>query len=453
MGSEIIMHKKLRNKLCDLFDREDGGVIYLKGGSVASRYGTDYEHPFRQESNFMYLSGVDEPDFHLLLEPSTRIYYLFAPKRDAQFAVWHGHVYTLDEYRDQYQPDYIRYDNEISDVLNQLKPEKVYCLNEESAAAMLELGYKTDIETLGDYLAFARSKKTEEELDLMRHAGKISSEAHIEVLKTLRPGLMEYELKATFDYYHLRNGLTQEAYTGIYGSGINSAILHYVANNDRINDGDLFLIDAGYEYKGYAHDITRTYPANGKFTDDQAGVYDAVLKAHKECIKAIKPGIKMEDLHLMAARIMMEGLLEMGLIKGNVDEIIDKNIFALFFPHGLGHLLGLDTHDVGGYLKDMEKIDRPSLKYLRTRRTLEPGMVVTIEPGLYFVPALLEPAFNDPEKAPYLNIDKLKTMLDFGGVRIEDDIAVTADGYEDLTHVPKERKEIEAVMAKRHQGV
>jgi Xaa-Pro dipeptidase len=122
----------------------------------------------------------------------------------------------------------------------------------------------------------------------------------------------------------------------------------------------------------------------------------------------------------------------MGIIKGDLDEIIDKNIFALFFPHGLGHLLGLDTHDVGGYLKNMEKIDRPSLKYLRTRRTLEPGMVVTIEPGLYFIPALLNPAFEDPEKQPYLNIDKLKTMLDFGGIRIEDDIAVTEDGSRPL---------------------
>lgn len=447
------MHKNLRNKLCDLFNREDGGVIYLKGGTIASRYGTDYEYPFRQESNFLYLTGVDEPDFHMLLEPSTRICYLFAPNRDALYAVWHGHVYSLDDYKKRYQPDYIRYDVDLAGVLNQLKPDKVYCLNEASATEMRDMGYKTDSETLKDYLAFSRSTKTDDELELMRHAGKISSEAHIEVLKALHPGMMEYELKAVFDYYHLRNGLLQEAYNGIYGSGVNSAILHYVTNKDQVKNGDLFLIDAGYEYKGYAHDVTRTYPANGKFTKDQAGVYDAVLKAHNDCIKAIKPGVKMEDLHMMAARIMMEGLLDMGIIKGELDEIIEKNIFALFFPHGLGHLLGLDTHDVGGYLKNMEKIDRPSLRYLRTRRTLESGMVLTIEPGLYFIPALLKPAFEDPEKTPYLNVNKLRTMLDFGGIRIEDNIAVTDDDHEDLTHVPKERNEIETIMAKHHQTV
>ncbi len=448
------MHKKLRNRLCELFDREDGGIIYMKGAGVQSRYGTDYEYPFRQESDFLYLTGVYEADFHLLLEPATRICYLFAPKRDAQYAVWHGHVYTLDEYRQRYQPDYICYDTDLPDVLDRMKPEKVYCLNEEAAASMLELGYKTDMDTLRDHLDLARSQKTGEELDLMRYAGKISSEAHVEVLRALRPGMMEYELKAVFDYYHLRRGLTQEAYTGIYGSGVNSAILHYVANNDRINDGELVLIDAGYEYKGYAHDITRTYPANGRFTPDQAAVYDAVLEAHKSCIKAIRPGMRMEDLHLMAARIMMEGLLRAGIVMGDLDEIIEKSISALFFPHGLGHLLGLDTHDVGGFVKDEdeEESDRPGMKNLRTRRTLEPGMVVTIEPGLYFIPALLNPAFEDPEKASFLNVDRLKTMLDFGGIRIEDDIVVTEEGYEDLTNVPKEREEIEAIMRESREA-
>jgi Xaa-Pro dipeptidase len=438
-----------REKLSTLFDRDDDGVIYIKGASVASRYGTDYEFPFRQESNFLYLTGVNEPDFHLLIEPASNIYYLFAPKRDTQYAVWNGYVRPLDEYKEIYNPDYIRYDTEIEEVLKQLKPDKVYCLNIEQAADMNKLGYKTNIDTLPDALVDCRIIKSEWELDQMRYAGKITSLAHREVMKAIQPDMYEYQLKAVFDYTHLKNGLMQEAYTGIYGGGKNSAILHYVENSAQIKEGDLFLIDAGYEYNGYAHDVTRTYPANGKFTELQAGVYDAVLNAHKECIEASKPGMQMEELHMMAAKIMMQGLLDIGLVKGNLDEILDNNIFALFFPHGLGHFLGLDTHDVGGYPKGVDHIDRPGIKYLRVRRKLEPGMVITIEPGLYMVPALLEPALNNADQARYLNGDLLKTMYEFGGVRIEDNIVITEDGYEDLTDVPKDRDEIEELIGSK----
>ena len=441
------MLKEHRDKLCALFDRNDDGVIYIKGANVTSRYGTDFEYPFRQESNFLYLTGVDEPDFHLIIEPASNIYYLFAPKRDTQYAVWYGFIRSQDEYKEKYQPDYIRYDTDITAVLKQLKPDKVYCLNDEQASVIQKLGYQTNTESLKDALTYCRVIKSEWELDQMRYAGKITSAAHTEVLKALKPGMFEYELKAVFDDYHIRHGLMQEAYTGIYGSGINSAILHYVTNNSKIKDGDLFLIDAGYEYRGYAHDVTRTYPVNGKFTNIQAEMYEAVLKAHKDCIAAAKPGIQMEDLHMMAARIMVEGMIDMGLVKGNLDEIMDKNIFALFFPHGLGHFLGLDTHDVGGYPKGVDHIDRPGVKYLRVRRAMEPGMVITIEPGLYIVPALLKPAFENAEYARYLNVNRLEKMLDFGGIRIEDNIVITESGNEDLTNTPKERSDIEALMA------
>lgn len=441
------MLKLHREKLCSLFDRNDNGVIYIKGASVSDRFGTDYEYPFRQESNFLYLTGVTEADFHLIIEPASNIYYLFSPKRDTQYAVWYGYIRSQESYKEKYQPDYIRYDTEIEDVLKQLKPDKVYCLDEEQAAGIVKMGYQTNTETLKDALTFCRVIKSDWELDQMRYIGKITSEAHTEVMRSIKPGMHEYELKAIFDAYHIKRGLMQEAYTGIYGGGKNSAILHYVENSSQINDGDLFLIDAGYEHIGYAHDVTRTYPANGKFTELQAEMYDAVLKAHNECIKAAKPGIQMEDLHMLAARIMMQGMMDMGLVKGNLDEIMDKNIFALFFPHGLGHFLGLDTHDVGGYPKGVEHIDRPGIQYLRVRREMEPGMVITIEPGLYIVPALLKPALENAEYVRYLNKDQLEKMYDFGGIRIEDNIVITKDGNEDLTNVPKERKDIESLIA------
>jgi len=240
--------------------------------------------------------------------------------------------------------------------------------------------------------------------------------------------------------------LMQDAYNGIFASGINASILHYVVNNSKIKDGDLFLMDSGFECNGYASDYTRTFPANGKYTDIQKGIYNSVLAGMNKVLDTIKPGVKMEDLHLLAARTMMEGLKDLGIVKGNVDDMMNENIFALFFPHGLGHFLGLDTHDVGGYPKGVDRIDRPGIKFLRARRELLPGMVITIEPGIYFVPAVLKPAMQDPEKNKFLNTEKVESLLNFGGVRIEDDIIVTEDGLENITNVPKEVAEIEALM-------
>jgi Xaa-Pro dipeptidase len=214
-----------------------------------------------------------------------------------------------------------------------------------------------------------------------------------------------------------------------------------------IEDGDLFLIDAGFEYNGYSSDFTRTYPANGTFTEIQAGIYQAVLDAQKEAIAATQPGVKMEDLHMQSARTIMSGLKDLGLVKGSLDDLMENNIFALFFPHGLGHFLGLDTHDVGGYPKGVDRIDRPGLKYLRARRTLEAGMVLTIEPGVYIIPALLEPAFDNEVQAEFLNESALRDLFGFGGVRIEDNLIVTENSHENMTNVPKEIDEIEAIMA------
>ena len=156
----------------------------------------------------------------------------------------------------------------------------------------------------------------------------------------------------------------------------------------------------------------------------------------------------MEDLHLQAAHIMMSGLKDAGLVTGSVDDMMNENIFALFFPHGLGHFLGLDTHDVGGYPKGVDRIERPGIKFLRVRRDLQPGMVITIEPGIYFVPALLEPALDDPKQSQFLNADKLRSLFEFGGIRIEDNVIITEDGFENMTDVPKEISDLERIIGK-----
>ncbi len=437
-----------RKKLLSLFEENQEGVIYLKGADIMYRYGTDFEFPFRQESNFWYLTGVNEPEYHAVLDIKSGDYHLFAPERDAQFAVWHGKIKSNDQIQKDYEPDHLHRANDILSVLKKLAPSTIYCLDEEQAEFIEDLNrdFSVETETLQDALTFCRCIKTDHELDLLREAARVNNMAHLEAMKALKPGMHEYEMKGVFDYHQASNGLLQPAYTGIHAGGTNSAILHYVENRDKINDGDLYLIDAGYECEGYASDVTRTYPANGRFSGDQAAIYQIVLDALNQCIENVKPGVKMEDLHMGASRIILHGLKELGVVKGDIDDMMENNIFALFFPHGLGHFLGLDTHDVGGYPQGVERIDRPGIKFLRVRRELMPGMVITIEPGIYFIPALLKPALESAEQAKYLNADKVESLLNFGGIRIEDNLIITEDGYENLTNVPKEIKDIEEVM-------
>ncbi len=437
-----------RKKLLSLFEENQDGVIYLKGADIMYRYGTDFEFPFRQESNFWYLTGVNEPEYHAVLDIKSGDYHLFAPERDAQFAVWHGKIKSNDQVQKEYEPDHLHRANDILSVLKKLSPSTVYCLDEEQAEFIEDLNREFNVETdtLQDALTFCRCIKTDHELDLLRESARVNNIAHLEAMKALKPGMHEYEMKGVFDYHQTSNGLLQPAYTGIHAGGTNSAILHYVENRDKINDGDLYLIDAGYECEGYASDVTRTYPANGRFSGDQAAIYQIVLDALNKSIDNVKPGVKMEDLHMGASRIILHGLKELGVVKGDIDDMMENNIFALFFPHGLGHFLGLDTHDVGGYPQGVERIDRPGIKFLRVRRELMPGMVITIEPGIYFIPALLKPALENAEQAKYLNADKVESLLNFGGIRIEDNLIITEDGYENLTDVPKEIKDIEEIM-------
>lgn len=437
-----------RKKLLSLFDEEQENVIYMKGSELMYRYQTDFEFPFRQESNFWYLTGVDEPDYHMILDLKTETYYLFAPKRDEHYGVWHGRIKSKEDIQTLYEPDELHYDNELLTVLKNLNPNLIYCLNEEQAEYLedLDRSFNVDTESLNDAITFCRTIKTEDELNLMREAARINNIAHRKVMEAIKPGMYEYELKAIFDYHQVQRGLLFPAYNGIHAAGVNSAILHYTECSSRVNNGELYLIDAGYEYEGYASDVTRTYPANGRFTDEQAAVYQTVLNALNSVIELVKPGIKMEDLHMSAAEIILEGLKRMGLVKGSIEELMENDIFALFFPHGLGHFLGLDTHDVGGYPKGVERIDRPGIRFLRARRELQVGMVITIEPGLYFIPALLKKAIEDEEKSKFLNADKLESYFGFGGVRIEDNIIVTEDGYENMTDIPKEIKEIEEII-------
>lgn len=445
--------KSHRSRLLDLFETPSNSLIYLKGATVLHRYETDYEYPFRQESNFLYLTGVDEPDFAMILDTKSREYHLFAPWRPPRYAVWNGHITPPDVLQERYNPDHLHVGTSLSEWIRERSPETIYGLNPAQTADLAsQLGTgsnaRPELQTgaLSDALAWCRVIKDDEELEWCRRAADVNNQAHLKVLQSLRPGMFEYECKAIFEYHQVRQGLVQDAYSGIHASGPNSAVLHYTRSDRQLQEGDLYLIDAGHEAHGYASDITRTWPVSGSYTPVQRTLYSIVLEAQKRAIAQVRPGIRMEELHMTAAKAITEGLLEAGWLQGSAEDLLEEEIHTLFFPHGLGHFLGLDTHDVGGIRKGEAPPDRPGLKTLRVRRELESGMVLTVEPGLYLIPALLEPAFEDPKKSNWLNRALIEPHLGIGGIRIEDNLVVTSDGAENLTSVPKEIDEIETIM-------
>ena len=265
-----------------------------------------------------------------------------------------------------------------------------------------------------------RLHKSEQEIKLMQLASNISSEAHTRAMQTVRPGMMEYALEAEINYIFGKNGCVP-SYNSIVGGGANGCILHYVENDKELNDGDLVLIDAACEYQLYASDITRTFPVNGKFSPEQKALYELVLKAQLAAINAVRVGNSYKEPHHVAVRIMVEGLLELGLMQGNIEDIIRTESFRQFYMHGTGHWLGMDVHDVGSYKIDGEW------------RAYEEGMVVTVEPGLYIAPD------DETVDAKWRGI----------GIRIEDDVVATANGPLVLTkNVVKTVEDIEMLMAK-----
>jgi Xaa-Pro dipeptidase len=264
--------------------------------------------------------------------------------------------------------------------------------------------------------------------------------------------MYEYEIESLFQYYCQRYGAMRHmSYTCICATGENPAVLHYGhagAPNDRqLTSNDMCLFDMGGEYYCYASDITCAFPVSGRFTKEQRIIYEAVLAANRAVMKSVRPGVSWVDMHLLAERTQLEHLKEAGLIQGDLDEMMNVRLGALFMPHGLGHMIGIDTHDVGGYLDPQSRSTLPGLKSLRTNRLLKERMCLTIEPGIYFNQGLLNNAYANDELNKFLNKSEIDKYLHVGGVRIEDDIAITSDGCELLTVVPRTCDEIEEWMA------
>lgn len=413
-------YRALRRRLARRLSGQ--GLIHLQGGKPVPR-NFDVEYAFRQNSDFLYVTGVEEPGCHLVLDGARET--LLVPRVDAHHRVWEGHVPGPAEARKLFGVDKVMYADELKKVLKGRRPV---------APAKLR-----------DALDELRAVKTQGELALMRRANDVSGKAHLAVMKATKPGLREYELQAVFDAACLKAGLKHLAYPSIVAAGVNGAVLHYRKNNAVLKSGDLLLIDAGAELGGYAADITRTYPVNGRFTRRQRDVYSVVLEAQKSCIAKARPGVNSADLHVYSMRVIAEGLRSLGLLKGSTDSLVDGGAVRLFYPHGLTHMLGLDVHDVTGGKKRV--LPNPTKVPVRFVAKLEPGFVITMEPGVYFIEALLKDPVLRAKHKGSVDFAKADSFLDFGGIRIEDDIVIREGGAENLTRVPKELAAVEAACA------
>ncbi|MDI7492991.1 Xaa-Pro aminopeptidase [Cronobacter dublinensis] len=398
----------------------------------------DSEYPYRQSSDFWYFTGFNEPEAVLVLIKSDETHshsVIFNRLRDKTAEIWSGRRLGQDAAPAKLGVDRALAYNEIDEQLYQLLNglDVVYHAQGEYAYAdtivfaaldKLRRGSRQNLSapaTLTDWRPWVhelRLFKSPEELAVMRRAGEISALAHTRAMQKCRPGMYEYELEGEILHEFTRHGARFPSYNTIVGGGENGCILHYTENESQLRDGDLVLIDAGCEYRGYAGDITRTFPVNGRFTPAQRAVYDIVLESLETALRLFRPGTSIQDVTGDVVRVMVKGLIGLGILQGDVEQLVADNAHRPYFMHGLSHWLGLDVHDVGFYGPDRSRI-------------LAPGMVITVEPGLYIAPDA-----DVPEA--YRGI----------GIRIEDDIVITETGNENLTaSVVKSADDIEALMA------
>ncbi len=425
-----------RKRLMDMIGSDSIAIMPTASVYIRNR---DVEFPFRPDSDFYYLTAYPEPEAVAVLIPDRADgeFILFCRESDEEMETWHGRRAGLEGALEVYGADDAFPIEDMDDILPGLIEghERIFYnmgsdqnFDQRVMAWVKQIRDKVrtgvvapdEFISLNHFLHDMRLYKSRLEIKLMRQAARISSKAHQRAMQNCKPGMHEYQIEAELIHEFIRNGARAAAYPSIVGSGANGCILHYTENQDEINDGDLLLIDAGAEYQGYASDVTRTFPASGRFSTAQRQAYDLVLAAQLAAIEEVKPGNHWNDPHDAAVRVLTEGMVELGILKGDPEELIKDQDYTKYYMHRTGHWIGMDVHDVGDYKLDGEW------------RMLEPGMVMTVEPGLY-LPAGMR---GLPKK--WWNI----------GIRIEDDVLVTKDGYEVLSKdAPKQADEIEELMA------
>lgn len=424
-----------------LLQQLPAGSVALVAAACLKTRNRDAEYSFRQDSDFYYLTGFNEPDALLLLIPGRAEgeYVLFCPPRDPEMEIWTGYRAGPEGCVRDYGADQAFPLTELEQKVPELldgAQRLYYALGQDEALdsrvrnwinvlrgrARQGAQAPEELVLLDNLLHEQRLFKSDAELEVMRRAAEISAEAHIRAMKASRPGMYEYQLEAEITGYCMDQGARFQAYSPIVGAGVNGCILHYIENSAPMQDGDLVLIDAGCELDNYASDITRTFPVNGRFSERQKALYQLVLDTQLACIEAIRPGVAWNRIHDLSVEHLTRGLVRLGLLQGDPDTLIEEGAYRRFYMHRIGHWLGMDVHDVGSYKMDGEW------------RLLEPGMVMTVEPGLYIAPddETVDPAWRGI------------------GIRIEDDVVVTDTGCEVLTAgVPKSIAEIEQLMAER----
>lgn len=461
--------KRLAAALRDNPSTPQDSVVLLQAGGeqgVCEGDSSDVGPVFRQESFFHWAFGVLEPDYYGAVEVATGRSILFLPKLPQEYAIWMGAIKSTKDIKTMYGVDEVYYLEDMKKFLStMIKGGKPMLLtlqgvNSDSGKTTRTAAFdgisefQTDSKVLHPVISELRVVKTEEELKVLRYVAKVSSDAHMQVMRHIKPGMKEYQCESKFlhEVYH-NGGCRNVSYTCICGTGRSGSVLHYghanAPNDQTVKDGDIVLFDMGAEYYCFCSDITCSYPANGKFTEKQKVIYNAVLRASRAVLDALKPGVCWVAMHKLANRITLEDLVKAGILKGDVDEMMKVNLAGrVFQPHGLGHFMGLDVHDVGGYLEGHPpRQEGLGLKNLRTARSLKQNMVVTVEPGCYFIDHVLDSALKDPEIGKFFVPEKIAEFRGFGGVRIEDDVIITKDGCEITSIVPRTVEEIEMWMA------
>lgn len=415
------------------------GVAIFASTPVAIR-NNDVEHDYRQDSDFFYLTGFDEPDSVLVLTNQHREHtmVLFVRPRDLTREIWDGPragvegavrdfgataSFVMGELAEKL-PDYL---GDVKRVFYRVGRDREFddkffrAMDRVRSRGRMGISTPSEIVDPGALVFEMRMRKSAAELETMARASAITADAHLRAMHVAKPGAFEYEVEAELLRTFRAHGAERPAYGPIVGSGPNATILHYRKNDRKMQDGDLLLIDAGAEYGYYASDVTRTFPVNGKFSKEQRAIYELVLAAQDASINAVRPGATIDDVHMASVNTLTRGMLELGLLQGSFDEAIEKATYKLFYMHRTSHWLGMDVHDVGAYFVDGKA------------RPMQPGFVLTVEPGIY----IGKDAAVDP---------KWRGI----GVRIEDDIAVTDTGYHNITAaIPRQVAEIEQILAGR----
>ncbi|MGD9600247.1 MAG: Xaa-Pro aminopeptidase [Gammaproteobacteria bacterium] len=422
-----------------LMDMVDNGGIAIQPTAPERIRNRDVYYPYRPDSDFLYLAGFPEPEAVAVLVPDRPQgeFILFCREKDKEAETWHGRRHGLEGACEIYGADDAFPISDLDDILPGLleNKERIYYtmgryqdfdhrlvswLNHVSSKGRAGVHAPDQFHSLAHYVHEMRLYKSREEIRTMRRAAQIAATAHRRAMETCRPGLFEYQVEAELVHAFIRQGARSPAYPCIVGGGANSCILHYTENCAALRNGDLLLIDAGAEYDGYASDVSRTFPVNGRFTPEQRAIYEIVLEAQLAAIDAVRPGNSWHQPHDAAVEVITRGLVDVGILKGRWRTMLKDEAYRPYYMHRTSHWLGMDVHDVGEY------------KVGDDWRTFEPGMVTTVEPGLYLSAAIKGLARR------WWNI----------GIRIEDDVLVTADGHEVLSAgAPKTIDEIEASMA------